>query len=205
MKSFWDKSAGIYDLYELANRRVNRQLEEITEENISKGDMVLDCAAGTGMMTFAAARNARCVLCTDCSRAMLVAAKKKAGRNGVFNVRFAIRDICALKYRDSSFDRVMAGNVLHLLPDSEKAAKELIRVTKKGGKILLPTYISEEHIFSRIAVGVMKLFGFDPARGYTSQSYRAFIEKVTRENGCEGYEIILAKGLVPAAYAIITK
>ncbi|MDE6594138.1 MAG: class I SAM-dependent methyltransferase [Oscillospiraceae bacterium] len=205
MKSFWDRMAGIYDLYELVNRRVNRQIEEITAENIRKGDIVLDCAAGTGMLTFAAARNAKCVLCTDLSREMLIIAKKKARSRGVFNVKFALRDIFALKDRDGCFDRVMAGNVLHLLPDSDKAAKELIRVTKKGGKILLPTYVSEDNIVSRIAVGVIKIFGFDPSREYSFETYRAFIERIVGENGCEGYEIILAKGLVPAAYAIITK
>lgn len=197
--------AGIYDLYQMMDRKAIGQVEKITAENVRKGDTVLDCAAGTGMMTFAAAHNAKRVLCTDLSREMLIVAKKKAKRLGVSNVKFALRDIFALKDRDGCFDRVMAGNVLHLLPDSDKAAKELIRVTKKGGKILLPTFVSEENIVSRLAVGLMKLLGFDPARGYTLQSYREFIEKEARENGCEGYEITLAKGLVPVAYAVITK
>ena len=205
MKSFWDRMAGIYDLYQMMDCKVIRQIEKITAENVRKGDVVLDCAVGTGMMTFAAAGHAKCVLCTDLSREMLIIAKKKARRRGVFNVKFALRDIFALKDRDGFFDRVMAGNVLHLLPDSDKAAKELIRVTKKGGKILLPTFVSEENIISHLAVGLMKLLGFDPARGYDLQSYREFIERIVGENGCEGYEIILAKGLVPAAYAIITK
>lgn len=205
MKSFWDRMAGIYDLYQMMDGKVIRQIEKITAENVRKGDVVLDCAAGTGMMTFAAAKNAKCVLCTDLSREMLIVAKKKARRRGVFNVKFALRDIFALKDRDGCFDRVMAGNVLHLLPDSDKAAKELIRVTKKGGKILLPTFICEDNIVSHLAVGLIKLLGFDPARGYTLQSYREFIERIAGENGCGGYEIIKAKGLVPVAYAIITK
>lgn len=205
MKSFWDRMAGIYDLYQMLDGKVIRQIEKITAENVRKGDIVLDCAAGTGMMTFAAAQNAKCVLCTDLSREMLIVAKKKARRRGVFNVKFALRDIFALKDRDGCFDRVMAGNVLHLLPDSDKAAKELIRVTKKGGKILLPTFICEDNMVSHLAVGFIKLLGFDPARGYNLQSYRAFIERIAGENGCEGYEITKAKGLVPVAYAIITK
>ncbi|MCM1578289.1 MAG: class I SAM-dependent methyltransferase [Ruminococcus sp.] len=133
MKSFWDKVAGVYDIMELVNRSAARRMERITEENISPGDIVLDCASGTGMLTFAAAKKARKVLSSDLSGEMVRTAAKKARFRGVSNVRFAVRDICELKVRDGAFDKVIAGNVLHLLPDPAKAAHELVRVTKKGG------------------------------------------------------------------------
>ena len=47
-----------------------------------------------------------------------------------------------LKCQDDRFDKVVAGNVIHLLSDPHAAVKELERVCKPGGKIIIPTYIN---------------------------------------------------------------
>lgn len=59
---------------------------------------------------------------------------KKARRLGIYNISFAKRDMTALKDPDNRYDAVIAGNVIHLLDDPQKAFSELIRVTKPGGK-----------------------------------------------------------------------
>ncbi|MCM1578290.1 MAG: hypothetical protein NC078_05765 [Ruminococcus sp.] len=71
-------------------------------------------------------------------------------------------------------------------------------------KLLLSTYISEERFISRLVIGIFRLMGFSPAKGYRFESYRKFIEKITRETGCSGFEVTYVKGAVPAAYAVIT-
>ena len=48
------------------------------------------------------------------------------------NVTFQKADITKLEFADASFDKVVAGNVIHLLSESEKALSELKRITKRA-------------------------------------------------------------------------
>ena len=63
--TFWDKVAGVYDIAESLNGKVYTEMCDITKQLIPEGAKVLDCAAGTGELTFAAAEKASSVLCTD--------------------------------------------------------------------------------------------------------------------------------------------
>ena len=140
-RTFWDRAAGLYDLFEWSNRKVNDAARTRAGELIPAGARVLDCAAGTGEFSLAAAKRAGSVLCTDQSEAMLARARKKVRKRGLSNVSFARRDITALPDPDGSFDAVIAANVLHLLPDPEPAVRELWRVVAPGGRLILPTYL----------------------------------------------------------------
>ena len=118
-RTFWDRVAGLYDLFEWSNRKVNAAARARVGELVPAGARVLDCAAGTGEFSLAVAKRAGSVLCTDQSEAMLARARKKAARRGLSNLQFAHRDITALSDPDGSFDAVIAANVLHLLPQPE--------------------------------------------------------------------------------------
>ena len=124
MSTFWDRVAGLYGLVEHSNSAVNTAAARVAQL-VPAGAKVLDCAAGTGLFSLAAAERAGSVLCTDQSEAMLRQARKKAARKGLKNVSFAQRDIAALPDPDGSFDVVIAANVLHLLGAPEAAAREL--------------------------------------------------------------------------------
>ena len=88
MRGFWDRVAGLYDLAELLNRRANLAMKRETALWVPPGSRVLDCAAGTGALSLAAARRAGYVLCTDLSPDMLARAKGKGAggshEHGVF-------------------------------------------------------------------------------------------------------------------------
>lgn len=205
MSSFWDKIASLYDAAQLFNRSVNKRAAAEVESEIKPGMTVLDCAAGTGMLSLAAAKNAKHVVCTDCSKPMLIRAMKKARQERVHNISFARRDICNLKDPDSKYDAVIAGNVLHLLDDPEKAVSELIRVTKKGGKIILPTFLTGEAAFFKVFIRIYSLFGFDAKTNFTTDSYLDFIAGTAENNGCKEYSTRLIFGALPAGFAVITK
>ena len=178
-RTFWDRAAGLYDLFEWSNRKVNDAARTRAGELIPAGARVLDCAAGTGEFSLAAAKRAGSVLCTDQSEAMLARARKKARKRGLSNVSFARRDITALPDPDGSFDAVIAGNVLHLLPDPEPAVRELWRVTAPGGLLILPTYLQGK---AGTAYGAMiKIYqgvGFHYEHAFTPETYREFLERL---------------------------
>lgn len=139
--SFWDNFAGFYDIIESFNGMAYKKMVNEVRRLITNGALTLDCAAGTGALSIAAAEHSSKVICTDMSKAMLNQAKKKCKRLGISNVEFSIRDINSLEDADCTYDVCIAGNVLHLLDDPYSAVKELSRVTKNGGILILPTFL----------------------------------------------------------------
>ena len=178
-RTFWDRVAGLYDLFEWSNRKVNAAARARVGELVPAGACVLDCAAGTGEFSLAVAKRAGSVLCTDQSEAMLARARKKAARRGLSNLQFAHRDITALSDPDGSFDAVIAANVLHLLPQPEVAVRELWRVAAPGGRLILPTYLQGK---AGAAYGSMiKIYqgvGFHYEHAFTPETYREFLERL---------------------------
>ena len=176
MSTFWDRWARFYDCAQWSNRRVNAAAAARTAEWIPAGARVLDCAAGTGLFSLAAAERAGFVLCTDLSEAMLEQARRKARRRGLANLDFARRDLTALPDPDGAFDAVIAANVLHLLPAPEQAVRELWRVTAPGGRLLLPTYLQGK--VGAAYGAVIKIYhgvGFHYEHAFTPETYRAFL------------------------------
>lgn len=202
VSTFWDRVAGLYDLFEWSNRRVNAAARARVGALIPVGARVLDCAAGTGEFSFAAAKRAKSVLCTDQSEAMLARARKKAAKRGLSNIRFAVRDITALSDPDGSFDAVIAGNVLHLLPEPEKAVRELWRVTAPVGWLILPTYLQGK---AGAAYGAMiQIYhgvGFHYEHAFTPETYREFLDRL--ELGPVALEVI--SGGLPEGIAVLEK
>ena len=200
--NFWDRVAGLYDWVELTNRRVNSAAAVRVARLVPEGAKVLDCAAGTGLFALAAARRADSVLCTDLSQAMLSGAEKKARKQGLSNICFAVRDLTALPEGNGSFDVVIAANVLHLLPEPETAVRELWRVTAPGGRLILPTYLQGK---AEAAYGTMiKIYqgaGFHYEHAFTPGTYRTFLENLC----LAPVELEVIPGHVPEGIALLEK
>lgn len=196
---FWDRFAGVYDLAESINGSVYTEMCDITRRLVPAGAKVLDCGAGTGELSLAASDNADSVLCTDLSKNMLKQAQRKAKALGADNIEFAARNIFDLQDPDDTYDVVIAGNVLHLLTNPQGAVKEMYRVLKPGGKLLLPTFTNKNS--TRLLIGIYKKLGFDPAANYSPSEYK----KMLGDCGLGRVRTKLIKGLVPCCYAVIEK
>lgn len=202
----WDKISWIYDVNEALNSKTNKGIEIAVEREVPKGAAVLDCAAGTGLLSMAAAKKAKHVTCTDLSVSMLRNAMAKAARRGVRNISFAKRDITALKDSDEKYDVVMAGNVLHLLDDPSQAFAELLRVTKRGGKLIIPTYLlGETNIIWKLIIEIYIKIGVGFKKKYSLDDYLRFISENAEKNGCAEYSTELIYGTLPAGFAVIKK
>lgn len=200
--SFWDRVAGVYDFAEGLNGKVYNEMLEITRQLVPLHSRVLECAAGTGELSLAAAIKAKSVVCTDNSEKMLSVAKRKANKQGAYNITFEKQNIFALDHPDESFDAVIAGNVLHLLDDPENALAELWRVTKRGGRILLPTFMTRNK--SAASGAMLKLYtllGYRASTEYTPRSYVFMLKSCALGK----VKAKLIKGLMPCCYAVIVK
>ena len=199
---FWDKTAKFYDLSEKLNGKVYREMCELTAKLTPRGANVLECAGGTGALSLAVSAKAANVLCTDNSEKMLDVARQKAAKKGIANIGFERRNIFHLDDPDETYDIVIAGNVLHLLSDPESAVKELYRVTKRGGRVLLPTFmIRGSGTMTKALIAAYKKFGLEFTSEYTPLSYVDML----RGCDCGTVKAKLIKGTIPVCYAVIVK
>ena len=197
---FWNRIAGLYDCFEeLYNKRVYTNTGKVVAEFIRKTDDVLECACGTGAISVWIAGACKSLIATDLAQNMLCMAKKKC--DGVPNVRFEKADITKLNYQDASFDKVVAGNVIHLLPEPQKAMAELVRVTKPGGQMIIPTYINKTKSSNGAAIKLLELLGADFQRQFDLASYKAFFAGLGYQS--VAYQVV--DGRMPCAIAIINK
>lgn len=142
------------------------------------------------------------MVCTDYSGEMLNVARKKAKKQRFVNIEFERANIFHLDYPDGAFDIVIAGNVLHLIDNPEKAVAELYRVTKPGGRILLPTFMTrDKSAISETLLKAYKRLGFSPSAEYTPGGYVRMLKKC----GLGSVSARLIKGTIPCCYAVIVK
>ena len=195
--------APVYDLLESANGRVYKKMLGYSASLVNEGDSVLECAAGTAEISIAVSEKASHILCTDMSENMLDVAKEKCRKKGISNIEFAERNIFDLPEEDETYDVVIAANVLHLVENPENAVKELMRVLKKGGKLLVPTFITTKKDGSPMnLIKFYRIFGFNPASHYTPDSYLQMLKGC--KTGCR-VRMKVFDGLIPLAYAVIYK
>jgi SAM-dependent methyltransferase len=109
------------------------------------GQRVLDVAAGNGNVTLAAARRWCDVVSTDYVPSLLAHGEARAATEG-WAVTFLEADAEALPFADNRFDAVVSTFGVMFTPDQDKAAAEMLRVCKSGGKIGLANWTPDGFI-----------------------------------------------------------
>lgn len=113
--------------------------------DLRPGSRVLDVAAGNGNATLAAARRACDVVSTDYVPALLERARARAAADGL-DVRFEQADAENLGFADGSFDAALSTFGVMFTANQERAAAELARVCRKGGRIGLANWTPDSFI-----------------------------------------------------------
>ncbi|HET9663711.1 MAG TPA: class I SAM-dependent methyltransferase [Burkholderiales bacterium] len=116
---------------------VGEQLAEAV--NVRAGEKVLDVGAGNGNATLAAARRFASVTSTDYVPHLLEKGAVRAHAEGL-DVTFKVADAEALPFDDGSFDVALSTFGVMFAPDHYRAASELIRVIRHGGRIGLASW-----------------------------------------------------------------
>ena len=136
-------SSGDYALIGTTLQIVGEELCEALD--IRAGQKVLDVAAGNGNVSLAAARRWCHVVASDYVPGLLERARERAAAERLpLELREA--DAEALPFPDASFDVVVSTFGVMFTPDQERAAAEMVRVCRRGGKIGLANWTPEGFI-----------------------------------------------------------
>ena len=116
---------------------------------IREGDIVLDLGSGAGFDCFLAAKkvgDSGRVIGVDMTQEMIDKANANIEKYGDRNIEFRLGEIEDLPVDDDSIDVAISNCVINLVPDKEKAFKEIYRVLKKGGNIYLSDIVLLENL-----------------------------------------------------------
>jgi ubiquinone/menaquinone biosynthesis C-methylase UbiE len=134
----WDAIAEGYDRY-VAPQESELANEALRLVGLGPGQRFLDVAAGTGGLGLPAARLGARVLATDWSPAMIARFEARVRKEGLTG-EGRVMDCHALDLPDGGFDVTGSQFGVMLVPDQERALREMVRVTKPGGRVLLTAY-----------------------------------------------------------------
>jgi SAM-dependent methyltransferase len=138
----WDLAAADYEPLWQAQLAVAHD-ELIARAALATGERVLDVACGSGLIAFrAAVAVGPCgrVVGVDLSGRMVGSAAQRAVQHKVRNVRFERMDAERLSLPDASFDVALCALGLMYLPDPEQAVREMRRVLRPGGRLVVAVW-----------------------------------------------------------------
>src|SRR3954463_10813377 len=129
------------------------RVDAIKRMGIKPGDRVLEVGVGTGINVDL--YTADCAVTgIDLSRSMLEKARERVARKGVRNVRLLQMDAANLKFADDTFDIVYAPYVISVVPDPVAVTREMVRVCRPGGKIVILNHFRSK---SRIGASLERM------------------------------------------------
>lgn len=172
-----------YDLFDYQQYWQGREYEDTAEKIaierffkiIGEKSSLIDVGGGFGRLTEAYLNFSKKVVLTDPSENNLIIAKKKFGKNGKIIYRKA--SLPDLPFADCSFDVVIMVRVIHHLADSQKNLKELSRILKPNGYLILE-FANKIHFLARIKALLKGEFNFAPSlKTYEKRSKESISKK----------------------------
>jgi len=122
-----------------------RGLEKIVGlARVGDSDHVLDVACGPGYLTMAFAQHCEAATGVDATDAFLDTAREEAAQRGLTNIQFINGNVEALEISDSEYDRVICRAAFHHFPAPFLVLKEMKRVCKPGGSVIVLDMIASE-------------------------------------------------------------
>jgi 2-polyprenyl-6-hydroxyphenyl methylase/3-demethylubiquinone-9 3-methyltransferase len=114
-------------------RRLHLVFDECLGSEDLSGKLVLDAGCGYGLFSEAAAARGADVVGFDLGERLVARAIARSGSRGV------VADACRLAFRDKSFDLVISSEMIEHTPEPWRAVRELSRVLRAGGLLILTT------------------------------------------------------------------
>lgn len=154
--------------------RIAESMRESGEELVSRlgtssGMKVLDLGCGDGTTAIPAARRGADVLGVDVARNLVAAGNRWAQAEGLENCRFQEGDACDLKgLADHRFDRVVSMFGAMFAPRPFDVAREMVRVTRPGGRIVMGNWIPDDPTLVAQILKISSAYTPHPPEGFVS-------------------------------------
>jgi phosphatidylethanolamine/phosphatidyl-N-methylethanolamine N-methyltransferase len=145
----YEKLASTYDLFFGPTLHPGRLVAR-DRMGIRPGDHILEVGVGTGINASLYPDNCQ-ITGIDLSTSMLDKARERVKREGLRNVRLLEMDAAKTTFADDTFDIVYAPYLISVVPDPVTVAREMRRICKPGGKIIILNHFrSANTILSRV-------------------------------------------------------
>lgn len=141
----------------------------INKLGLTPDHFVLDLGCGDGTTAIPAAKLGAKVLGVDIARNLVAAGNHRAKKEGLSNISFQYGDACNLQHLpDQSFDHVVSIFGAMFAPKPQDVAREMVRVTKPGGKIVMGNWIPGDPTLVAQILRICSAFTPPPPEGFIS-------------------------------------
>lgn len=146
-KKYFEKVASQWDQMRKGFFSDNVREKALAVANVNAGELAADIGAGTGFITEALVQKGLKVIAVDQSQAMLAEMERKLSRFVTIDYRIGESD--DLPIPDETVDAVFSNMYLHHVESPPVAIKEMVRVLRTGGKIVITDLDSHDYEFLR--------------------------------------------------------
>jgi SAM-dependent methyltransferase len=164
-KALWEKG----DFTRIAESMRESGAAVVEKLGITKGLKILDLGCGDGTTALPAARLGADVLGVDIARNLVEAGNKRALEEGLTNCTFQEGDASdLLELKDDTFDLVVTIFGAMFAPKVFDVAKEMVRVTRPGGRIVMGNWIPGDPTFVAQILKISSAYTPPPPEGFVS-------------------------------------
>jgi ubiquinone/menaquinone biosynthesis C-methylase UbiE len=164
-KALWEKG----DFTRIAETMRESGAALVRRIGITKGLTILDLGCGDGTTALPAAQLGAEVLGVDIARNLVEAGNKRAAAHGLTNCTFQEGDASTLQQLpDQSFDLVVSIFGAMFAPKPFEVAKEMVRVTRPGGRIVMGNWIPDDPTLVAQILKVSSAYTPPPPEGFVS-------------------------------------
>ena len=173
----------------------------LVQAALRPGETVLDLGSGAGFDAFLAVREVGptgCVIGVDMTPEMLARARRNAAQAGHRNVEFREGRIEALPVADGAVDVVISNCVINLVPDKAAVYREVARVLRPGGRLVISDIVLEQPLPAVVAENVAALTGC-----VAGASLRDDYLRIVAAAGLEDVEVLEDRGFGEEVFGMI--
>ena len=164
-KALWEKG----DFTRIAQSMRESGDAVVESLGVKPGLKVLDLGCGDGTTALPAARRGADVLGVDIARNLVEAGNRRAREDGLTNLRFQEGDACNLsELADDTFDLVVSIFGAMFAPKPFDVAKEMVRVTRSGGRIVMGNWIPNDPTLVAQILKISAAYSPPPPEGFVS-------------------------------------